>query len=55
MTIQQKTARHISFSYIRSMKHFNQYGIAHQVIVELWIKGLITYTTKCNLIKWLYA
>lgn len=55
MTRQQKIARHISFMYIRSMKNFNQHSIAHQVIIELWIKDLITYTTKCNLIKWLYA
>ncbi len=55
MTRQQQIARHISFRYIRKMKQYNQIGIAHQVIIELWVKGLITYTTKCNLIKWLYA
>lgn len=55
MTIRTQIARHISFSYIRKMKEYNQIGIAHQVIIELWIKGLITYTTKCSLIKWLYA
>lgn len=55
MTRQQKIARHISFRYIRSMKEFKQYGFAHQVIIEMWVKNMITYTTKSNLIKWLYA
>ena len=55
LTRQQKIARHVSFRYIRTMKEFNQLGIAHQVIIEMWLKNMITFNTKHNLIKWLYT
>lgn len=51
----QQIARHVSFRYIRTMKKLNQYGLAHQVINEMWIKNMITFNTKNKLIKWLYA
>lgn len=53
-TKQQRIARHIAFSFLRVMKHFKQTGIAHNVIIELWLSELITFNTKNLLIKWLY-
>ena len=54
MTKQQRIARHISFRFLRDMKHLKQTGIAHNVIIELWLSELITFNTKNILIKWLY-
>ena len=55
MTKQEQHARHKSFYYIREMKKYNKLSLAHQVIIVMWINNMITYNTKCNLIKWLYA
>jgi len=55
MTRQTQIARHISFRYIRKMKEYKQLGLAYQVIIEMWIQNMITFNTKSNLIKWLYA
>ncbi len=55
MTRREQIARHISFRYIRKMKEYNQLGLAHQVIIEMWVKNMITFNTKSILIKWLYA
>ena len=55
MTRQEQIARHVTFYYIRQMKIFNQLGLAHQVIIEMWVKNMITFNTKSNLIKWLYT
>ena len=54
MTKQQRIARHIAFRFLRDMKHLKQTGIAHNVIIELWLSELITFNTKNILIKWLY-
>lgn len=54
MTKQQRIARHVAFRFLRDMKHFKQTGIAHNVIIELWLSDLITYNTKNTLVKWLY-
>ena len=54
MTKQQSIARHVAFRFLRDMKYFKQTGIAHNVIIELWISELITFNTKNLLIKWLY-
>ena len=54
MTYQQKTARHVAFRFLREMKYLKQTGIAHNVIIEMWLSDLITYNTKNILVKWLY-
>ena len=54
MTYQQKIARRVAFRFLREMKYLKQTGIAHNVIIELWLRELITFNTKNILIKWLY-
>lgn len=54
MTYQQKIARRVAFRFLREMKYLKQTGIAHNVIIELWLSELITFNTKNLLINWLY-
>lgn len=55
MTKQQKITRHIAFRFLRDMKFYKNLGIAHAIIIELWVNELITNNTKWLLINWLYS